>query len=79
MNPDMRKRLEKIEDKWCPDKSKSGVVFIPLKNETDDEYDRRVERWYAGEKVDGQDKLYTGNEVGVMRIRFVEARCPDAA
>jgi hypothetical protein len=66
----MRKRLIAIEDRLSPDESKSGVVFFPLKGETDQEYDDRVARWYAGEMVVGQDRLYTGKEV-VGRIRFV--------
>ncbi len=58
----MRKRLDAIEDKLNPDEDKSGVWFYPLTNESDAEYERRIERWRAGEKVEGQDRLCTGKD-----------------
>jgi hypothetical protein len=78
MNPRTKKRLDAIEDKLSPDTDKSGVVFIPLKGETGQEMDQRMARWYAGEKVEGQDKMYTGREFVVMRIKYVEAKCPQS-
>ena len=37
------------------------VVFYPLKGESDEEYADRIERWKAGEKVEGQSWTYAGN------------------
>jgi hypothetical protein len=74
----MRKRLEQIEDKFRPDDNKSGVVFLPLDGETREQMDSRIERWYAGEKVEGQDRLYTGREPLVMRVGYVKSVCNDA-
>ena len=79
MNPQLRKRLGKIEEGIYPNQNMNGVVFLPLNGESDAEYDRRVERWYAGEKVEGQDRLYTGNEVGVMRVVYVPCDRPHEA
>ena len=73
MNPPMRKRLDAIASRFGPDENKCGVVFFPLNGESDAEYDRRVERWYAVEKVEGQERLFTGNEILVSRIRFVSS------
>lgn len=77
MNPRLKKRLDVIEQRFAPDEDKCGVLFSPLKGETDQEYDARIARWYAGEKVEGQDKMYTGREVRVVRVVYVKAKCPD--
>ena len=74
MNPRMRKRLDAIENRFTP--ARNGVVFIPLKGETDQEMDSRIQRWYSGEKVEGQTKMYTGNEFGVGRIKIVSSKRP---
>ena len=79
MNKEMRRRLEKIEAKFCPNEDKSGVVFIPLKGESDSEYDERIERWYAGEEVEGQKKVYVGGNQRVMKVRFVKSGVKHAA
>ena len=79
MNPQLRKRLEKIEIDLHPNQNMNVVVFSPLNGESDAEYDRRVERWYAGEKVEGQDRLYTGNEIRVMRVVYVPCDRPHEA
>ena len=76
MNPQMRKRLDSIEGRFAPNADKCGVVFTPLKGESDQEYDARIGRWFAGEKVEGQERMYTGREVGVLRVVYVEAKCP---
>jgi hypothetical protein len=62
----MRKRLDAIETRFNP--VQSGVVFFPLQGETDEEMDKRIAKWYAGEKVEGQDKVYTGGMVGRIKI-----------
>jgi len=72
MNPKMRKRLDAIEDKLSPDEYQNDVWFTPLENETDAEYARRIERWRAGEKVEGQDRPYTGKDQRVDCWRFVK-------
>ena len=79
MNNDLRKRLDKIQDSLAPVVDKSGVLFIPLQGETDEEMDERIERWCAGEKVEGQEKLCRGGNQMVARINFVEAKCPYAS
>ncbi len=79
MNREMRRRLEKMEDKFCPDESKFAIVFVPLKGESDSEYDERVERWYAGEEVEGQKKVYVGGNQRVMKVRFVKSGVKHAA
>ena len=72
MNTDFRKRLDKIESTFIPRKDESGVVFIPLKGESNEECGERLARWKAGEVVEGQERVYTGRE-RTMRIRFVKA------
>ena len=75
MNREMRRRLEKMEKKFCPDENKCGIVFHPLKGESDSEYDERVARWYAGEEVEGQKRPYTGpNQLVVMRVVYVSCK-----
>ncbi len=71
MNREMRRRLEKMEEKLCPDESKNGIVFVPLKGESDSEYDERVARWYAGEEVEGQKRPYAGPNQIVARVVYV--------
>ena len=71
MNRELRRRLEKVEEKFCPDESKCGIVFYPLEGESDSEYDERVARWYAGEEVEGQERPYTGPNQMVGRVVFV--------
>ena len=72
MNPTMRRRLANMEAKFCPHEDKSGVVFFPLNGETESEFDERVERWKAGEKVEGQECPHTGPNQLVMRVVFVD-------
>ncbi len=74
MNPRTRKRLDAIESRLSPDENLSGVVFVQLKGETNDEMRARMARWYAGEKVEGQERTYTGQWVGV--VEYVKAKCP---
>ena len=62
--------MDAIENRFTP--ATSGVVFIPLKGETDQEMDDRIARWRSGEKVEGQDKVYTGGMVG--RIKLVPVK-----
>ena len=71
MNPSLMKRLEKIEEQWTPDEDKSGVVFFQLKTETREEMRSRIDRWYAGDKVEGQKKIYTGGNPMIGRVLFV--------
>ena len=78
MKPDMKKRLEAIEDRLASH-DKSGVVFLPLKGETEEEMDDRIARWYAGEKVAGQERIYSGNGYPAVRIRFVKSVNPFAS
>ena len=48
------------------------VVFYPLKGESDEEYANRVERWKAGEKVEGQSRAYAGNEENYIVVQFIK-------
>ena len=50
----------------------NGIVFLPLKNESGEEYANRIERWEAGEKVEGQSRTYAGNENNYMVIQFIK-------
>ncbi len=50
---------------------KNGVMFLPLKDESDEDYDNRVARWMAGETVEGMDREYTGREYPIIVVRFV--------
>ena len=73
MQPNLWKRLNKVEDSFCPQESKNGIVFFPLEDESDEAYDERIARWKSGEKVDGMDREYTGSEmIGI--VRFVSAK-----
>ena len=67
MNPEMKRRLEAIEDARGSNADKRGVLFIRLKGETDMQCDQRIARWYAGEEVEGQDRVYPGN-TGILQI-----------
>ena len=78
MNTDFRKRLDKIESTFIPREDENGVVFIPLKGESNEDCADRIARWQAGEVVEGQERVYTGR-ARTMRIRFVKAVCPKAA
>ena len=73
MNIRMRKRLDKIEESILFDETKNAVVFVPLEDESDRDYDDRIKRWKAGEMVEGQHRTYTGNEPRVITVRFVES------
>ena len=66
MNPDMRKRLEKIESKFGSNKGLNIVWFGRLDDETDADYEVRLDRWYAGDKVEGVDGLYDASEVFIV-------------
>ena len=72
MNADMKRRLDRIADKLSTSNDKSGIVFIPLEGESECQYGERIQRWYAGEKVDGQEKLYTDPNQPLMRVLFVD-------
>ena len=73
MQPNLWKRLNKVEESFCPNESKNGIVFFPLEDESDEAYDERIARWKSGEKVDGMDREYTGSEmIGI--VRFVSAK-----
>ena len=70
MNPNWRKRLDKIAGSIMP--HTPGVTFIQLADESEEEMDQRVERWKAGEKVEGIDQIYTGGESSIWLIHFVK-------
>ena len=44
------------------------VVIRRHERETDSEFDAKIERWIAGESVDGIDGKYEGGEVSFDRI-----------
>ena len=67
--------MSKVEGSMAIDKN--GAVFYPLEGETDEDYDNRVARWKAGEKVEGQDRLCTGNEPHVIVVKYVAAKKRD--
>ena len=74
MNPRLKKRLDAVENRLMPDPNLSGTFFIQEVGESDEEVRERIARWRAGEKVEGQDRPYTGQMVGV--IKLVEAKNP---
>ena len=69
MNLNWRKRLDKVAASVTP--STSGVMFIPLEGESHQDLEERVERWKAGERVEGIDQLYTGKESCVWIVKPV--------
>jgi hypothetical protein len=69
----MWKRLDSIEDSFAAEESKNGIVFMPLKGESMEEYDARILRWKSGAKVEGQDRICTGRESLIGIIEFVPA------
>ncbi len=69
MKPNLRKRLDRVAASMTP--HTPGVVFYSLQGETDEEFEQRVSRWEAGEKVDGMDRTFTGMESSVWFIQSV--------
>ena len=62
------KRLVKVEDSFCPNESKNGVVFFIRKDESIEEFNTRISRWKAGEKVAGMDRNHTrGERIGIVQ------------
>ena len=56
-----------------PEESNLGlVVFYPLKGESDEDYANRIERWKAGEQIEGQSWTYAGNEENYMVVEYVK-------
>ena len=39
----------------------------------------RIDRWYSGEKVEGQDKMYTDGNPLLARVVFVDSENRNAA
>ena len=70
MEASLKRRLARIENAIQP--PKRGVLFMPLKGENNDDVQARMERWYAGEMVDGVDIPYTGIE-GVWHVVVIDA------
>ena len=48
------------------------VVFYPLTGESDEDYANRIERWKAGEQIEGQSWTYAGNENNYMVVQFIK-------
>ena len=67
--------MSKVEGSMATDKN--GIVFYPLQDESDEDYDDRVARWKAGEKVQGMDRMCTGNEPHILVVKFVAAKKRD--
>lgn len=75
MKPEWRRRLSKVEGSMATDKN--GIVFYPLEGESDEDYDDRVARWKAGERVEGMDRVYTGKEPTIGVVKYVAAKKRD--
>jgi hypothetical protein len=69
MNRRIRDRLDAVESKLGG--GQNGVVFIPMKGETNADCRERVQRWKAGHAVEGIDRPYTGREPLIGIVRFV--------
>lgn len=72
MKPEWWRRLSKVEGSMATDKN--GIVFYPLKAESDEEYDARIARWKRGETVEGMDSVYTGKEPFIGIVKYVAAK-----
>ena len=70
MNPSIRRRLDAVEEDLG--QGNWPVVFVPLQGETNEQRDARLERWKAGEEVEGITRPYTGREK-VIVVRFIAA------
>ena len=70
MEASLKRRLDRIESAIQP--PRRHVAFKPLKGENNEDVAARMERWYAGEMVDGVDIPYTGNE-GVWHVVVIDA------
>ena len=55
------------------------VVIRRHEKETDSEFDAKIERWQAGELVDGIDAKYEGGEVSFVGVVGATARNVDSA
>ena len=71
MQPKLWKMLDNIEAALRSDGDQNGVVFIPLKGESNEDMDIRITRWKAGEIVEGVNRPYQGEEEIVAKVVFV--------
>ena len=69
----MWKRLEVVEAALqIPHRQ---IVLIRRdEKETDSEFDAKIERWKAGESVEGINAEYEGREIHIIKIRVVSPR-----
>ena len=63
--------LDKVADSIATETN--YVVFYPLNTESDEEYERRVARWQAGEKVGGMEHVNTGEGTRLIIVKYVAA------
>lgn len=69
----MWKRLEVVEAALRI-KHRQIVVILRDEKETDSEFDAKIERWKAGESVEGIDAGYQGGEIHIISVRGVSPR-----
>ena len=73
MQPQVLKRLNKVEQIFSHSSVQRAIV-IQAVNETDEDVQDKIERWKAGEVVDGIRDVYEGRELSIICIRVVAAR-----
>ena len=73
MGEQIWKRLEVVEAALkIPHRQ---IVLIRRdEKETDSDFDAKIERWKAGESVEGIDAEYQGSEIEIISIRSVSSR-----
>ncbi len=69
----MWKRLEVVEAALRIE-HRQIVVIQSDEKETDSEFNAKIERWKAGESVEGIDAEYQGGEIHIIKIRVVSPR-----
>ncbi len=73
MRQQIWKRLEVVEAA-LQIQHRQIVVIKSAEKETDSEFDAKIERWKAGESVEGINAEYEGGEIHIINIRFVSPR-----
>lgn len=71
MDPKMRKRIERIEEKVG---MSAQIVAVKVWLDDESTADEKIERWKNGEDIDGINCVpYKGGELEVIKIGFVES------
>ncbi len=73
MRQQIWKRLEVVEAA-LQIQHRQIVLIRRDEKETDSDFDAKIERWKAGESVEGIDAEYQGSEIEIISIRSVSSR-----